>query len=174
MEVTNRSIATLQQLLGYETGKYAAAEIELKENLPEWISQASSLQLKTVLQKYGGFVDQHIQSLEGLMQDEKIPSINLSDRVMKAFAEEVNEKMSFCKDTEVRDACLLGCIQVINHYKISVYGTAAAFARTLDLEKTAVAFHEMEVNEKHIDDRLSQLAEYEINKKARAPIVLPG
>ena len=81
-----------------------------------------------------------------------------------------DEKMSYCTDTEIKDACMLACIQLINHYKISAYGTAAAFAKELDLEKRVTMFHEMETNEKHIDDRLSQLASYEINRKARAPI----
>ena len=40
------------------------------------------------------------------------------------------------------------------------------------MEKFAGVFHEAEVNEKQIDDRLSQLAEHEINFKAKAPIVL--
>ena len=40
--------------------------------------------------------------------------------------------------------------------------------------KAASVFHEMEINEKHIDDRLSQLAEFEINRKARTPIVIAG
>ena len=42
----------------------------------------------------------------------------------------------------------------------------------LGMEKQAAIFHEAEINEKQIDDRLSQLAEYEINMKARTPIVL--
>ena len=74
---------------------------------------------------------------------------------------------------EVKDACLLACIQAINHYKISSYGTAAAFAIALGMEKAAAVFHEAEINEKHIDDRLSQLAEYEVNTKAKTPILLP-
>jgi ferritin-like metal-binding protein YciE len=82
--------------------------------------------------------------------------------------------MKYCADPEVKDACLLACIQAINHFKISEYGTAAAFAKELNMEKSATVFHEMEINEKHIDDRLSQLAEYEINRKARAPIVIAG
>ena len=61
-----------------------------------------------------------------------------------------------------------------NHFKISTYGTAAAFANALNMEKQASVFHEAEVNEKQIDDRLSQLAEHEINIKAKAPIELPG
>ena len=54
-----------------------------------------------------------------------------------------------------------------------MYGTAAAFAKALGNDKFAAIFHEAEVNEKLIDIRLSQLAEQEINSKAKAPIVLP-
>jgi hypothetical protein len=42
------------------------------------------------------------------------------------------------------------------------------------MENFARLFHEAEVNEKQIDDRLTQLAEHEINIKARTPIVIPG
>jgi hypothetical protein len=41
------------------------------------------------------------------------------------------------------------------------------------MEKAAQFFHQAEVNEKQIDDRLSQLALYEINSRAKAPITLP-
>jgi ferritin-like metal-binding protein YciE len=64
---------------------------------------------------------------------------------------------------------LLASVQAINHYKISVYGTAAAFAGALELEKHALFFREAAVNEKQIDDRLSQLAQHEINVNAKMP-----
>jgi hypothetical protein len=40
------------------------------------------------------------------------------------------------------------------------------------MEKQAAVFYEAEINEKQIDDRLSQLAQFEINVKAKAPIVI--
>ena len=40
------------------------------------------------------------------------------------------------------------------------------------MEKQAAVFHEAEVKEKQIDDRLSQLAEHEINIKARTHGIL--
>ena len=112
--------------------------------------------------------------MEGFFEEEKIISLSLTNRVMRAFIEEAEEKLANCADAEVKDACLLACIQAINHFKISTYGTAAAFANALGMEKQAAVFHEAEVNEKQIDDRLSQLAEYEINTKAKAPILLTG
>lgn len=170
----NRTITTLHNLLDYDARKFTSAEIQLKSSLPEWITKATSLKLKRVLQKYLDFVQQHINKLESFFEEENIGSLSLTNRVMKAFIEETDEKLSDCTDAEVKDACLLACIQSINHFKISTYGTAAAFAKTLGMEKQAGVFHEAEVNEKQIDDRLSQLAEHEINIRAKAPIILPG
>jgi len=174
MAENNQTITNLHNLLDYDARKFTSAEIQLKNSLPEWINKAGSLKLKTVLQKYLDFVQQHVQNLEGFYEEEKIVSLSLTNRVMQAFIEEAEEKLANCTDAEVKDACLLACIQAINHFKISSYGTAAAFANTLGMEKQAAVLHEAEVNEKQIDDRLSQLAEHEINIKAKTPIVLPG
>jgi len=169
-----QTITTLHNLLDYDARKFTSAEVQLKNSLPGWISKAGSLKLKTVLQKYLDFVQQHVQKLEGFFEEEQISSLSLNNRVMHAFIEEAEEKLNDCTDAGVRDACLLACIQAINHFKISTYGTAAAFAKALDMEKQASVFHEAEINEKQIDDRLSQLAKFEINVKAKAPIVLPA
>jgi ferritin-like metal-binding protein YciE len=167
-------ITTLQNLFNYDVSKFTGSEIILSKSLAEWIKEASSIQLKNSLQKYSDFVQQHIQKLEAFYEEEKISSLSLANKVMQAFIEETAEKLSNCADAEVKDACLLASIQAINHFKISAYGTAAAFAKALGMNRQAEIFHEAEVNEKHIDDRLSQLAEFEINNKARTPIVLPG
>jgi ferritin-like metal-binding protein YciE len=172
MAKNNQTITTLHHLLDYDARKFTSAEIQLKNSLPHWIAAAGSLKLKTVLQKYLDFVDKHIQSMEGFFEEENIGSRALTNQVMQAFIEEANEKLNTCTDAEVKDACLLACIQAINHFKISRYGTAAAFANALGMQKQAAVFHEAEISEKQIDDRLSQLAEFEINIKARTPIVI--
>ncbi len=174
MAQNNQTVTTLHNLLDYDAGKFTSAEIQLQNILPQWINQTGSLQLKTVLQKYLDFVQQHVKKMEYFFEEEKISSLSAINRVMQAFIEETGEKLLNCTDTQVKDACLLASIQAINHFKISMYGTAAAFANALEMEKAAAIFHEAEVNEKQIDDRLSQLAEYEINTRAKAPIVLRG
>ena len=174
MEAKTETITNLHNLLNHDAGSFSSAEIELKNILPEWINKAGSLILKTVLQKYLDYVQQHIQKLESFVEDEKILSVEFKNRVMTAFIEETGEKLSHCSDAQILDACLLACIQLINHFKISSYGTAASFAKALNMEKYVAVFHEAEVGEKQIDDRLSQLAEHEINIQAIAPIVLQG
>ena len=119
------------------------------------------------------YVDEHIEKLDDFFIAEEINSLSTKNRVMHALIEEMGEKLNNCTDKEVKDSCLLAGIQDINHFKISSYGTAAAFAKTLNMEKAADIFHGAEINEKQIDERLSQLAKFEVNKKARSPISLP-
>ncbi|MGF2412739.1 YciE/YciF ferroxidase family protein [Ferruginibacter sp.] len=174
MSTVNPTITTLHHLLDYDASKFTSAEIQLSKSLPEWINKTGSLKLKTVLQKYLDFVTQHIQSMEIFFEEENINSLSVNNRVMQAFIEEADDKLSNCIDAEVKDACLLSCIQAINHFKISTYGTAAAFANALGMQKQAAIFYAAEVTEKQIDDRLTQLAEFEVNKNARTPVALPA
>jgi len=173
MAKNNQTMTTLHHLLDYDARKFAVAEIQLIKSLPGWINKASSLKLKTILQKYLDFTQQHEQKMAKFFDEEEIGLLNLTNRVMEAFIQEADEKISKCTDAEIKDACLLACIQGINHFKISAYGTAASFANALAMEEQAAIFHEMEVNEKQIDDRLSQLAEHEININAKILIVSP-
>jgi ferritin-like metal-binding protein YciE len=167
-------IATLHQLLEADACKFTKAEILLQHILPEWIQKANSLQLKIILQRYQEFVQQHTQKLENYFREADISTCSTQNNIMYAYIEEAQEKLLCCSDPLVRDAGLLAAVQAINHYKISTYGTAAAFAKALGMEKQAAIFYELEINEKQIDDRLSQLAEFEINAKARAIHVLQG
>lgn len=172
MPLENPTLATLHNLLDYDASKFTSAEIQLKNHLPEWINKAGSLKLKAVLQKYQEIVQEHVVKMETFFESEEITSISLKNRIMEAYIAETEERLSNCSDPGVKDACLLASIQAINHFKISTYGTAAAFARTLDMEQQAAVFHEAEVNEKQIDDRLSQLAEHEINITAKTPHII--
>lgn len=169
----NTTISTLHHLLSYEAGKFMSAEHQLSHELLQWIDTASSVKLKTVLQRYLHDIEIHLQKMDEFVMQERLMSVRLNNQIMKAYIDDANETLLRCADTEVKDACLLASIQLINHYKISAYGTAAAFANALDMEKAARLFHQAEVCEKQIDDRLSQLALYEINGRAKAPISLP-
>ena len=170
--LNEQAITTLHNLLDYDAQKFTSAEVLLKNSLNDWIPKASSPILKTVLLKYLSFTEEHIEKLEKFYEAEHISSLSTTNRVMHAFIAETTDKLNHCTDTEVADACLLACIQSINHFKISMYGTAAAYANALEMTGHAELFHEAEVNEKQIDDRLSQLAEHDINIKAKSPIVL--
>lgn len=173
MNNTEKQIWTLHDLLDLDVSKFSVVEVQLKNQLTNhWIQIAQSIKLKSILQHYSEIINTHIKKLEYFIKEEKFISLSSRHQIIQAFIKESDAKLSMCADGEVRDACLLACIQEINHYKISCYGTAAAFANALSNNKYAEIFHELEVDEKQTDDRLNQLAEFEINIRAKSPSIL--
>lgn len=172
MTASNLTITTLYDLYDTEVSRYLHAEIQLKKFLAVWTNSVHSLSLKSILHKYQNFIDEHIYKLNALVDEEKIQSIPLTNKIMTAFLEDAEYKLLLCADPEVKDACLLASIQIINHFKISTYGTGAAFANALENNIQAGLLHEAEENEKEIDRRLTYVAEHEINIRATAPILL--
>lgn len=168
MENQSHTLINLSNLFRNDASKFNSAEIQLKNSLQEWIGIADSPKLKDVLQKYLVLIQKHLDNLEAFFTDEEMTDINTKNRVMEACIIECDDKIESCLDKEVRDAGLLACVQLINHVKISTYGTAAAFAKVMQMDKYASIFYEAEINEKQIDNRLSQLAEFEINIRAKS------
>lgn len=166
------SITTLHNLVDYDARKLTSAETQLESILNDWTNKANSLRLKAELQRYLVVVTQHLQQLNSFLREESIQLLSRTNPVMQAYIIEAREQLCNCMDAEVIDASLLASIQGINHYKISMYGTAAAFSKSLGNAKAANLFHDALLNEKEIDERLSKLAEEEINGRATAPIML--
>jgi len=174
MEENINTITTLHNLLDYDARKFIVAETILEACLTNWINKAGTIKLKTILQQYRAVVQIHSKKMQAFVEDEQIQLVSTTSMVMTAYVAEANEKLAHCSDAPIMDACIVASVQAINHFKISMYGTAAAFANTLGMEKQAALFHEATIHEKKIDDRLSQLAAFEVNHSASSPLALPG
>lgn len=156
MELHSSKITSLHQLLFNNLVKLISAEVQLEACIGNWTAQVNSIQLKAILQKYHDVIIQHKQDLENIIEETAADASIIVDPVMEIYIKDINERIQLCMDVKVRDASILAGIQLINHLKISTYGTAVAFAKELDMEKAALIFQEMKTNEKQIDDRLSQ------------------
>ena len=154
-------IITVQNL-DYEITKFIGAEIQLKNNLSEWIGKANSLKLKVVLQKYLEFVGLDIKKMQDYFNNGKALPLGITMQEMRSLIKETNERVLKCVDFEVKDSCLLTCIKAINQYKTNKYCEALLFAKKLDMQEYATIFHEMKVNEEEIGLQLIKL-EDEIN-----------
>jgi ferritin-like metal-binding protein YciE len=165
-------INTLHDLLDYDLPRFVNGEMHLKNILTSWIGSAGSLSLKTILQKYLELVSEHIQKMKEFLVEEAVNTQHLNNSIMAAIIEEADEKSSACSDPQVRDACILSSVQLINHFKICTYRTAVAFATRVGIQTYALIFREMENNEKEIDRRLTALAAQEINARANTPFSL--
>jgi len=167
---TNSTILCLHKLFNTDIKKFLSAEAELKSALSLWATNSMAGSFRTLLLDYQDVIQGHIEKLNGLIVKEQITTVPILNKVMLALIYEANEATSVCKYQEVKDACLLGGVQNIIHWKIGSYGTAATFASTLELEGIASVFHQLVKNEKYFDERLTHLAKHNINNLAVEPL----
>jgi hypothetical protein len=69
-------------------------------------------------------------------------------------------------EAELLDAALIVSQQKMEHYEIASYGSLAAYAKALGEERAAELLHETLEEERRFDERLTELAENEINPAA--------
>lgn len=86
---------------------------------------------------------------------------------IKGLIKESKKLANRCLNEEVRDAALITAIQHINHYEVAGYGTAIAYAKTLERHDIAELLLETLREEKRADMGLSTLAENQINPDAK-------
>ena len=70
---------------------------------------------------------------------------------------------------EVMDAAIIGAAQKIEHYEISGYGTAVAYAKELSLSNVAGLLKQTLDEEYAADDSLTKLAVGKLNTEAENP-----
>lgn len=93
---------------------------------------------------------------------------------MEGLIAEGKKMMSADMSPEAADAAIIGSAQKIEHYEISGYGTARAFARELKLNEVANKLEQTLNEEYAADDLLTQLAVGKINVEAEHAEVSGG
>ena len=68
----------------------------------------------------------------------------------------------------MKDAALIAAAQKVEHYEIATYGTLVTWAKQLGLDEAVDLLSETLAEEKATDEKLSGLAESEINQEAAA------
>jgi ferritin-like metal-binding protein YciE len=66
----------------------------------------------------------------------------------------------------VLDAALIAAAQKVEHYEIAAYGTLVTWAQQLELKQVARVLTQTLKEEKDTDEKLTQLAESEVNVAA--------
>jgi ferritin-like metal-binding protein YciE len=85
---------------------------------------------------------------------------------MKGLIEEGDEIVSATGDPDVKDAGLIAAAQRVEHYEISGYGTARTFAQRIGRHDIARLLEETLDEEKQTDQKLTRLAEQQVNPQA--------
>ena len=169
-------LVNLRDLLQHEIDDLYSAEEQIIEALPKMAEKATNGELKKALNEHLRVTQEQKKRLD------KVKSLLKVEEGKKGFFEKIFGG-SKCKGTEglitegekmmaedmdptVKDAAIIASAQKIEHYEISGYGTARAFARELGLKEVANLL-ETTLNEEYkSDDMLTALALRKVNLDA--------
>jgi ferritin-like metal-binding protein YciE len=142
------------------------AEKAILKALPKMAKKASSEELAEAFNTHVEETEGQVQRLEQVFElieakpkGKKCPAID-------GIIEEGEEVMKEAEDDTVRDAGMVAAAQAVEHYEIARYGTLAAWARKLGMDDAAELLEETLEEEKATDEKLTELAESEINIEA--------
>jgi ferritin-like metal-binding protein YciE len=142
------------------------AEKAILKALPKMAKKASSKKLQMAFTRHQKETEKQVQRLENVFQMMGTKASGKRCPAIEGIIEEAEELMKEAGDDTIRDAAMLGAAQAVEHYEISRYGTLAAWADKLEMSDAAELLRATLEEERATDDKLTDLAESEINPEA--------
>lgn len=142
------------------------AEKQLVKALPKMAKAATSEKLRAGLQEHLEQTEGHVERLEKIFQSLGVAARGVKCAAMEGLVEEGAETIAEDAEPAVKDAALIMAAQKVEHYEIATYGTLATFAELLGNSAAAELLELTLQEEKDTDEKLTELAESEINIQA--------
>ena len=173
-------MVNLQDLLKHEVDDLLSAEEQIIEALPKMIEKATQPQLKKALNEHLQVTKnqkERIQKVKSILErksNEEKSEPGLLEKLFggtkckgtEGLIKEGEKLMGENMDSKVRDAAIIAAAQKIEHYEISGYGTARAYAMQLGFEDVEQLLTETLNEEYEADDNLTALALFDVNLQA--------
>ena len=159
---------TLHEMLVDEIKDLYHAEKQLTKALPKMAKAATHDDLREAFESHLEETRAQVTRLEEVFAalDEPVKAKPCAG--MKGIIEEGSDLMQEDAEGSVLDAGLIASAQRAEHYEIGAYGTCVAWARLLGHSEAADLLEQTLEEEKAADEKLSSLAESEINQAAVA------
>lgn len=144
------------------------AEKQVVKALPKMVKGATSDELRAAFESHLDETQNQVSRLERVFEllDEKPRGKHCAG--MAGILEEGSETLEEDAEDSVMDAMLIAGAQRVEHYEITAYGTAIAWAEAIGLTEVAQVLGESLAEEKAADEKLSAIAESGINDAATA------
>lgn len=156
--ITPNDFPNLKELYTAQLRYLLGTEKQLVKGLPSMIKDANDPQLKQALQSHLQETETQVTRLEGLLGDVRGDADDKTDPILVAI---VGSGKNITKETDpgpIRDAGLIATAQKVEHYEIASYGSARNWALELGLTQHAETLEETLREEKHADQRLTEIA----------------
>jgi ferritin-like metal-binding protein YciE len=144
------------------------AEKAILKALPKMAKKSSSGKLEAAFTKHLKETERQVQRLDEVFRLMGKRAGGKDCPAIDGIIEEAEEVMKEAKDDTIRDAAMLAAAQAVEHYEISRYGTLIAWAEKMEMSDAAELLQQTLEEEKLTDQKLTELAESEINVEAEA------
>lgn len=160
------SLETMHDLLVHELRDLYNAEGQVIKALPKLAKQVTSPSLRAALTRHLQQTEDHLKRLDECFELLEVSSKGKHCKGMEGLLTEASEIAEEAENDEVRDAAIIAGCQKVEHYEISGYGTARAFALKLELAEVAAVLRETLMEESASNEALTEIAETEVNAVA--------
>jgi len=158
---------TLKDLFYDQLQDAYSAEKQLTEALPKMAKAAKSPDLRAGFEQHLKETENQVKRLEKVFDQVGCKTKSNTCEAMEGLIEEGEEIMGLGLDPDAQDAGLIAAGQKVEHYEIALYGSLCSFAKQLGHNDAAAILHETLEEEKRTDQKLTQLAERQVNEKAK-------
>ncbi|PRD41283.1 hypothetical protein C5748_22555 [Phyllobacterium phragmitis] len=162
----SKDIHSMDDLFVHTMRDIYYAEKQITKALPEMMEKTTNPELKMGFQKHLGETENHVARLEEAFELYGIEAKGVNCPAIDGIIEETNEIAGEVDDPTVMDAALIAAAQAVEHYEITRYGTLIAWANELGRSDCAALFQQNLAEEKATDQKLTALAEDNVNRRA--------
>jgi ferritin-like metal-binding protein YciE len=169
----SRWVSLANALLPAVTGLFSAERQQL-DVLPRMAAMVSRPDLSEVIHRHLDETRNHVARLEqvlAILGEHPGPARCAG---IAGIIDEAADVLAQSAAGPVRDAVIIGWMQRVEHYEISAYGTAAAWADVLEYDGVASLLRETLAEERDADETLTILAETDVNAYATVAAEQPG
>jgi ferritin-like metal-binding protein YciE len=156
----------LQELFENELKDIYWAEKALTKAIPKMIKNATSEELVNALENHLKETETQVTRCEQVFEVIGKKAQAKKCEAMDGLIKEATEIMEEAEDGAMMDAGIISAAQKVEHYEIASYGTLRRFALTLGFNDAADLLEETLDEEKAADEKLTVVAEAEINLQA--------
>ena len=142
------------------------AEKQIVKALPKMAKAAQSPQLKSGFEKHLEESEAQIERLDRVFEIIGKPARGKTCEAILGILDEGKSIMDEFKGTAALDAGLIAAAQAVEHYEIARYGTLKTWAQQMGLNDAARLLDQTLREDIATDQKLTQLAEAEANRKA--------
>ena len=157
---------TLEDVLTDELKDIYSAENQIIKALPKMAKASADDQLRNAFEQHLQQTRTHAQRIEQICKELNITPKGKKCAGMEGVIAEGAEVLDTQGAEEAREAALIGAAQRVEHYEIAAYGTARTHAQKLGHDNAARLLDQTLSEERQTDERLTQIAESQINPQA--------